>query len=231
MPAFQSADAYGRFAHAVTWSTRYVRDNQANGFLDTLAREAEGRVDVIPTRSILWRAQLGHDWEQVREDDRVVAEVPGPFPSERMKPLRDRAREGRANPKGIPYLYVSTHRDTALAEVRPWVGSLVSVAQLRIDRDLRLVNCTEDSKRKHFIDGTPPEYWDTAVWCDIDAAFSRPVTATDEHPDYIPTQIIAECSRSAVSMVSRTEVPLAPATTSFSSMSTLHILSTAPSTS
>jgi hypothetical protein len=77
-------------------------------------------------------------------------------------------------------------------EADPWLGSLVSVAQLRVDRDLRLVNCTEDSKRKHFIGGTPPEYWDTAVWCDIDAAFSRPVMLTDEHPDYVPTQIVAE---------------------------------------
>lgn len=139
MPAFRSADAYGRFARAVTRSARYVRDSQANDFLDTLARETQGRVDVIPARSILWRAQLGHDWEPVREGEEVVAEVPAPFPPERMKPLRDRAREGRANPKGIPYLYVSTQRETALAEVRPWVGSLVSVAQLRIDRDLKLV--------------------------------------------------------------------------------------------
>lgn len=192
MPAFQSADAYSRFARAVTGSTRYIRDSQANDFLDALVRQASDRVDVVPARSVLWRAQLGHHWEPVREGSEVVAEVPGPFPPERMKPLRDRAREGRANPKGIPYLYVSTEQETALAEVRPWIGSRVSVAQLRTSRELRLVNCTEDSRRKHFIGGTPPEYWDTAVWCDIDAAFSHPVMLTDEDADYVPTQIVAE---------------------------------------
>jgi RES domain-containing protein len=122
----------------------------------------------------------------------VVDKLAAPYCPKRMKPRRNRAREGRANPKGIPYLYVSTQRETAMAEVQPWVGSRVSVAQFRTVRELKLVNCTEDSKRRYFSGGTPPEYWDTAVWCDIDAAFSRPVVRTDEDPDYVPTQIIAE---------------------------------------
>ena len=36
------------------------------------------------------------------------------------------------------------------------------------------------------------EQIDQAVWRDIDNAFSRPVSANDEHLNYIPTQIIAE---------------------------------------
>ena len=140
----------------------------------------------------VWRAQVGHDWDPVREGDEVDAEVEGPFRPDRMKPPRDRAREGRANPKGIAYLYAATHRDTACAEVRPWLGVYVSLAQFKTVRTLTLVNCTEDSKRKHDIGGTPPAHWDTAVWCDIDAAFARPVTPTDEDAEYVPTQILAE---------------------------------------
>lgn len=193
MPAFKSAHTYRRFRREVTTSTRYVRGGEADDFLQTLLREARARIDVVPAGSILWRAQLGHDWEALREGQQHVADVPCPFPPERMKPLRDRAREGRANPKGIPYLYVSTHRETALAEVRPWLRSLVSVAQFKTLRELKLVNCTEDGKRTRvFIGGTPPEHWDTAVWLDIDEAFSRPVTLSDELADYVPTQIIAE---------------------------------------
>lgn len=192
MPAFQSADAYRHFARAVTRSMRYVLDSQASDFLDDLVQQAGDRVDVVPAGRVLWRARLGHDWEPLHDGLEVGYEMPGPFRPERMKPLRDRAREGRANPKGIPYLYISTHRETAMAEVQPWIGSRVSVAQLRIDKDLRLVNCTEDSKRRIFLGGTPSEYWDTAVWCDIDAAFSLPVVRTDEHANYVPTQIVAE---------------------------------------
>lgn len=35
-----------------------------------------------------------------------------------------------------------------------------------------------------------------AVWADIDRAFSRPVTTSDESSDYVPTRIIAELFRS-----------------------------------
>ncbi len=182
-----------RFAREVTSSTRYVRSREADEFLETLLDEAQGRLDVVPADSILWRAQLGHDWEALREGQQHVADVPCPFPPERMKPSRDRAREGRANPKGIPYLYLSTHRETALTEVRPGLGSLVSVAQFKTLRELKLVNCTEAEQRTRvFMRGTPPEHWDTAVWSDIDEAFSRPVTPSEEHPGYVPTQIIAE---------------------------------------
>lgn len=163
MAAFKSAHVYRRFAREVTNSTRYVRGTEPDDFLQTLLDEARVRLDVVPPGSILWRAQLGHDWEALREGQEHVADVPCPFPPERMKPLRDRAREGRANPKGISYLYVSTHRETALAEVRPWLRSLVSVAQFRTLRELKLVNCTEDGKRTRvFMGGTPPEHWDTA---------------------------------------------------------------------
>jgi hypothetical protein len=31
-----------------------------------------------------------------------------------------------------------------------------------------------------------------AVWIDIDNAFSRPITLSDDTPDYVPTQILAE---------------------------------------
>ena len=75
MPAFQSADAYGRCARAVTRSTRYVRDSQANDFLDALVRQASDRVDVVPARRVLWRAQLDHGWEPVREGSEVIDEV------------------------------------------------------------------------------------------------------------------------------------------------------------
>lgn len=41
-----------------------------------------------------------------------------------MKPLSNSASEGRANPKGIPYLYVATDKETAMSEVRPSLGAI-----------------------------------------------------------------------------------------------------------
>jgi hypothetical protein len=95
--------------------------------------------------SMLWRAQLGYD--HYAAVDFTGEQQPAPFPVERMKPLRNRAREGRANPKGIPYLYLATHQDTAMAEVRPWVGSLISIGRFALKRDVHVLNCVSNDHR------------------------------------------------------------------------------------
>ncbi len=71
-----------------------------------------------------------------------MGDVPVPHSRERMKPLKDRAPEGRINPKGIPCLYLATERDTALSEVRPWIGSLNSVGQFKTSRNLVVIDCS-----------------------------------------------------------------------------------------
>lgn len=63
--------------------------------------------------------------------------MPVLFRPARMKPLPYQASEGRANPKGIPYLYTATYHDTAIVEVRPWVGALVSVTIVNLYQSLQ----------------------------------------------------------------------------------------------
>jgi hypothetical protein len=112
-----------------------------------------------------------------------------------MKPIPNWQSEGRANPRGIPYLYLATTRDTALAEVRPWIGSKISVAQFMIERDLNVIDCSKHHK-KEFIRAL--KLYDKmlnredGIWAAIDQAFAQPVTRNDESGQYIPTQIIAE---------------------------------------
>jgi len=110
-----------------------------------------------------------------------------------MKPQADRAREGRANPKGIPYLYVAKHRQTAISEVRPWLGSLVSVADFETVRDLVvLILATEEEPKRRPRGAIPDSERDAVVWSRIDDAFSEPVVPSDDLADYAPTQTIAE---------------------------------------
>jgi RES domain-containing protein len=114
-----------------------------------------------------------------------------------MKPLRDRAVEGRVNPKGISFLYVATHKCTAVAEVRPWVDALASIAQLTTTRELRLMNCTTDDHQAITLYFKEPDAQERerAVWRDIDCAFSHPVVVGDDVAHYVPTQIMAEVFR------------------------------------
>jgi hypothetical protein len=141
----------------------------------------------------LWRAQLGHDWRE-QEQDGATYEVETAHPVARMKPLADKASDGRANPRGTPCLYLATEEDTAILEVRPINGSFVSVAQFETRRELHLVDCShKEIGDLAFLDpNLSPDDMDKIVWSDLNRALSEPVERGDESLDYIPTQILAE---------------------------------------
>ena len=182
MKSFKSWQSYSQFEGAIKYQSRYIHIPEVEAFLQTVSEKAEARVETIPKDSFLWRAQLGHSW---RFENEEVGEVHAPHEPDMMRPRAGRATEGRANPKGIPYLYLASNRETALAEVRPWVGSYVSVGQFKIVRELKVVNCTTERKGLTI-------YFKEAVWSDIDKAFAKPITPTDDVADYVPTQVLSE---------------------------------------
>jgi hypothetical protein len=215
MPVFPSAEAYQRFAQKAKSSRRFIRDAEDQEFFTALLQQArtDDRRQVLTPDFPLWRAQLGHCWKELYVDEagtvgpagtenQSIGCVPCPYSPERMKPLRGRARENRANPKGIPFLYLSNYKKTAMSEVRPWLGSLISLARFEPLRDLIIVHCwTDDEPPKYRLSTAPPykhfrpEEQDRAVWHDIDEAFSEPVTRDDDLSSYATTQIVAELFR------------------------------------
>lgn len=200
MKNFPSWDSYWKFAHSVRAERRYLLTKEARTFLNAIRQTAERRAETIPSKAFLWRAQLGGTTIDVPidgTDDWVVEDYP--YGEERMKPRSGRAIEGRANPKGIPFLYLATNRDTAAAEVRPWKGGIVSVGQFRPIRDLKLVNTTLLSKRHMFFLGRKPGPLkrEESVWGSVDHAFWEPTTRSDDATEYVPTQVIAEVFRDA----------------------------------
>lgn len=194
MANFKSWNSFSKFSQNIARHQRYIRDRESESFLRAVAASCKGRVRIIGKGLKYWRAQLGNGWFYEKQID---DEVPAPYSQERMLPLRDRAFEGRVNPKGIPYLYLSTTRDAALSEVRPWIGSYVSVAQFEIGRDLRIIDCAlYHDKTFLFFPGEPkPKNREKAVWAAIDRAFSMPVTRAEDTADYAATQTIAELFR------------------------------------
>ena len=193
MSEFASWRSYQQFAAAVTREWRFTRSTAQMAFIDAVLSNAGTRHHTLQTGDRLWRAQQGHDWH----DEETGGEVPVPHPVERMKPRRDGAKEGRANPQGIPYLYTASHRETAIAEVRPWIGAYVSIAELKVARPLTIVNCTSlgAGSFNYYSEEPYPTTREAANWISIDEAFSRPVTQKDRLADYVPTQILAESFR------------------------------------
>ena len=64
-------------------------------------------------------------------------------PEEMGAPPKRIALHGRANPAGIPYLYLGSTAKTAVAEVRPHPGQIVCVAEFQIESELQLVDLRE----------------------------------------------------------------------------------------
>lgn len=85
-------------------------------------------------------------------------------------------------------------RHTAIAEVRPWIGSLVTVAFLETVRDLSVVDCRFDGARDPiYLEGEPsPAEREAAVWSHVARAFREPVLRGDNRARCAPTQLIAE---------------------------------------
>jgi hypothetical protein len=191
---FKSWRSYLIFAHRVQFRRRFIADKEMQEFLETVLETSSHRIEKVMKRTILWRAQLGCEIRPHYDNDELIFQTEEPYPPERMKPLPGQASEGRLNPKGIPCLYLSTERDTALAEVRPWIGSLVSVAQFEILGDLRVVDCSKNHavKTPYMLGEIDSSKREEFVWAHIDKAFSRPIQSSDRSAEYVPTQIITE---------------------------------------
>jgi RES domain-containing protein len=197
MSEFKSYRSYWKFEESVRSHRRFIRTPDQEEFLKEVLATCHDKEEIVVAGSLVWRAQVDHGWREHELAEGVLENVPCPHSPKRMKPLQGRAFEGRANPKGIPFLYAATHEKTAIAEVRPWIGALVSVAQLRTTRELRLLNCTHDDVGGIPIFFNEPDApkRERAVWRDIDCAFARPVTAAENEASYAPTQILAEVFR------------------------------------
>lgn len=192
-PPFASWRSFWTFEQEVTRHRRYMISKESQAFLAALLRTSETRSSRLAQGHHLCRAQVAHA-EQAHPQ---AGPLPGPALPSRMIPLPDKASDGRANPRGIPCLYMADNRHTAIAEVRPWIGSLVSVAIMRVLRDQRLIDCRDN--RVHppiYLDGEPsPKKREEAVWAHVARAFRQPVLRDDDRAGYAATQIVAEAFR------------------------------------
>lgn len=114
-------------------------------------------------------------------------------------PEKGKATAGRANPLGIPYLYLCKDEETTYYEVRSVYLDRLSIGRFRIQRNLEIVDF--NSKFSLFVsyDGTN-SLSDTVVKKKIIEAIrydlSKPLRRYDTELEYIPTQLICEyCKR------------------------------------
>lgn len=108
-------------------------------------------------------------------------------------PPPDLARAGRANRKGEPVLYLCADQTTALAEVRAWKGAAIALAEVRVNRKLRLVDLTrsEPLRSPFFVELLSWRLELSALLRRLGEDMSRPVMPHEAEVLYKPTQLLA----------------------------------------
>jgi len=109
-------------------------------------------------------------------------------------PSKDKTTGGRANPMGIPYLYLSEDKDTTFYEVRASYLDELSLGVFQLQKgvpSVEIVDFTEDTPLYQ------PEYVKEAIQGKllrdrISKDLSKPMRRYDSELEYIPTQFICE---------------------------------------
>ena len=118
---------------------------------------------------------------------------------EMWNPPKEFASSGRANPKGISYLYLGSSTETTLYETRASLFDYVSVGEFRLKEDIKILDL-----RNPDYDIVPWSENDSVELFIIYASFiktlqeeiSLPIRKQDKELDYIPTQYISEYIKS-----------------------------------
>ncbi len=114
-------------------------------------------------------------------------------------PPANLATPGRANPLGIPYLYLSREEETTYYEVRSAYLDSLSLGKFEIVRDLEIVDFnSEASLYLAYTAGVPMAniVVKKKIMNAISLDLSRPMRRYDTELEYIPTQLICEyCKR------------------------------------
>jgi hypothetical protein len=114
------------------------------------------------------------------------------------KPPKEKASSGRANPNGIPYLYVSTALETILYECRSSYLDFLSIAEFRVIEDLNIVSLRGIKNISPFVFGENLESFviHQKYLERLEKELSRPVRKFDKELDYLPSQYLCEYVKS-----------------------------------
>jgi len=136
---------YYKFSFLIKNKSGDPSGSWCKNFLDYLLATCKIRTIELPEKTKLWRSQLGKD--------KSIIELAGesfldtslkPFPPHRMNPLPQKVKEGRVNSNRVPVLYLSTDRETAMAECRPWIAAHISIGMFYTIQNLKILDLSKD---------------------------------------------------------------------------------------
>lgn len=111
------------------------------------------------------------------------------------EPPLGKSDAGRNNISGISYLYLASNPETACTEVKPQLGSLISLATFKITEPMKIVDFSADKKLPIY----HTEKGDinlNILFSKLMFQFSEPILISEgKAMQYLPTQLIADYAR------------------------------------
>ena len=112
------------------------------------------------------------------------------------RPASETTSNGRANPLGISYLYAASDVRTAISEVRPYKGEIVTVARIQVYKDIEIADLRNP---KHTISPFELEegdlnnlYSEMPYLIILGEELSKPIIPREADLDYLPSQYLCE---------------------------------------
>lgn len=180
IPEIQSCfTRWGKLKSEVRNEKRYFADLHNFDWESYLVSNA-----VIKEGQVLYRARILTD-----DNCRFDAKDMGCPPIER-------ATAGRANPMGIPYLYLCHDAETTLYEVRAVYLDKVSIGKFVVNSNLDIVDFSSDVNLFYAYAESGSALRDIVqrkiIFNQISADLSKPLRRFDSELEYVPTQMICE---------------------------------------
>ena len=146
-------------------------------------------------------AEFNRDWYRARLQ---VDEAP--FAIDQMgAPPHNKVPHGRANPAGIPYLYLASSVETAIGEIRPHPGEKATVAEFRLAVDGQYLDLRHPRKTIspfQLSDEQELDEHDVALLrgdieflAQLGEELTRPVVPQAGAINYIPSQYVCELAK------------------------------------
>lgn len=178
------------FCNYLIYTNRYILDDKRKAIIDEIIKLAKKGEDTIKKDRIFWRARINNRFKIENNEVTPVHYTD----EEMMMTPPEVVRSGRANPPGISYLYLAENRETAIAEVKPYLTARIDLISLRLKKDIKIIDFQKPSRfsttrllslSKEEIDKI------NNIWFGMQLSFSVPLPPEHEL-GYIPTQYIAE---------------------------------------
>lgn len=114
---------------------RFTLPPECDAKVNVFCNHYINNLTVVESGTEYWRARL---FEVNQTNNFSFKEMGAPPPG--------LTSSGRINPKGISFLYGASDKQTAVSEVRPWVGANLSLVKFNIIQNLKLVDLTNSPK-------------------------------------------------------------------------------------